>query len=138
MDRRRFCKIGMMALGAVGLGRFSSLAADGKLGPDEMFSEKVSRPFRLTVIRRECYDDLQSMYLDDPESGPCEFFEVGESWDFEVGGVCPEGFCRRAWSAVASVVNNTAMCALPRAGHILVSCPDGSRPVIFRVSLKEL
>ena len=64
MDRRKFCKIGALAMGALGLGVFdvqsSALSSWSELRP--------MRPFRLTVIRRECYEDIQSLYLDDPES----------------------------------------------------------------------
>ena len=32
---------------------------------------------KITVLRKECYKDLQEEYLTDPHSGVCPFFEVG-------------------------------------------------------------
>ena len=36
------------------------------------------RKCKITVIRKECFIDLQEQYLADPKSGPCSMFEVGQ------------------------------------------------------------
>ena len=35
---------------------------------------------KITVLRKECYKDLQEEYLTDPQSGVCPFFEVGQEF----------------------------------------------------------
>jgi hypothetical protein len=37
------------------------------------------RKCKITVIRKECYTDLQEQYLADPKSGPCSIFELGRN-----------------------------------------------------------
>lgn len=132
MDRRKFCKIGALAMGALGLGVFdaqsSALSSWSELRP--------MRPFRLTVIRCECYEDIQSLYLDDPESGPCEMFSPGVVMEFANGYECPADFCRRAWSVIIGSVNMAVQsCVAMRENVLVVACPDGARPVIFKVDL---
>lgn len=131
MDRRRFCKIGALAIGALGVGVLDAhgfaVASGEELRP--------ARPFRLTVIRRECYEDMQSLYLDDPESGPCGAFESGEVREFGRGCACPADFCRRAWAAIVGSVNSAGACVVMREEVLLVACPEGTRPVIFKVDL---
>lgn len=132
MNRRRFCKIGALAMGALGLGVFdarsSALPFVNELRP--------MRSFRLTVIRRECYEDIQSLYLDDPESGPCEVFSPGVVMEFANGCECPSDFCHRAWSVIIGSVNMAVQsCVAMRENVLVVACPDGARPVIFKVDL---
>lgn len=131
MNRRRFCKIGALALGALGVGAPKGLGAV----TETVAGVISSRPFRVTVIRRECYEDIQSLYLDDPEAGPCEAFCSGEILTFDAGAVCPTSFCRRAWEVIVGCVNSKHACVDMRENVMLVSCPDGARPVIFKVEL---
>ena len=35
---------------------------------------------KITVIKKECYEDLQARYLANPGSGPCPMFEVGQEF----------------------------------------------------------
>lgn len=134
MDRRHFCKIGAFALGAFGAGTLKGNAVVRSFVGDEKV-KGLARGCRMTVIRRECYEDIQSLYLDDPETGPCRAFLTGEMLTFERGDVCPDGFCPRAWMAIESSVNAEALCAGVVGNVVTVACPDGSRPVIFRVEL---
>lgn len=133
MDRRRFCKIGALALGALGVGRLDSMAAGhaGALAGDNV----LSRDCRVTVLRRECYDDIQALYLDDPETGPCREFTAGDGWTVSRGTGRPDGFCERAWRSIAEVVNAQCECAEAVKDVFVVSCPDGTRPVVFRVEI---
>lgn len=131
MNRRRFCKIGALAMGALGVGVGSAHSAVVTSGVRPV----PMRAFRLTVIRRECYEDIQSLYLDDPEAGPCEVFSPGEVWTYEYGCVCPDGFCPRAWEVIVDCVNGRCVCATGRDDIMVVACPDGARPVIFKVEL---
>lgn len=131
MNRRRFCKIGALAIGALGMG-INEMRTKGV----SRLSERVPiRSFRLTVIRRECYEDIQSLYLDDPEAGRCEAFAAGEVREFDRGRVCPDSFCTRAWDVIVESVNSAQGCVECRDGVLVVACPDGARPVIFKVEL---
>ena len=85
------------------------------------------RRVRCTVLRRECYADLQGLLLDDPETGPCSRFVTGQTLTLSLAS-CPAGFCERAWRAIADAVS-AGGCSSPA----VVSCPDGTRPVIFRI-----
>lgn len=93
---------------------------------------------RVEVVRRECYMDLQSLYLDDPEAGPCPAMKCGDCFEVTAGGTCPDGFCPKAWKSISAVIAGRMACpgggaADAAAGTAVVSCPDGSRPVIFRI-----
>lgn len=131
MDRRRFCKIGALALGALGVGRLDSMAVERTIAGNG--DDVSAHDCRVTVIRRECYDDIQALYLDDPETGPCTGFATGDSWMIRRGMGRPEGFCESAWRSIVEVVNAHDACAGMIRDVFVVSCPDGTRPVVFRV-----
>ncbi|MBQ9895912.1 MAG: TIGR04076 family protein [Synergistaceae bacterium] len=38
---------------------------------------------KVTVIDKKCFSDLQAEYLNDPKSGPCPCYEVGDEFIFE-------------------------------------------------------
>lgn len=118
-------------MGALGLG---VTKAHGGLVEDGVGNRPL-RAFRVTVIRKECYEDIQSLYLDDPEAGPCEVFGVGGCMEFAPDAVCPGSFCRMAWNTIVGCVNSSRACEEMRENVRLVACPDGSRPVIFKVEL---
>ncbi|MCI9286242.1 MAG: TIGR04076 family protein [Muribaculaceae bacterium] len=134
MDRRKFCRIAALAVGAIGLGAEASTIGSRHVG------SVVGRRCHVRVVRRECYDDLQSLYADDPEAGPCGAFECGMEWTLAAGDGRPEGFCPKAWEAVVSAVGDVSQCpaSAVRQGVMMVSCPDGFRPVIFKIELGEL
>ncbi len=129
MDRRHFCKVAAFAAGAIGLS-LPKASASGTLSRTVM-----TRGCRVTVIRRECYEDLQSLYLDDPETGRCDRFETDDSVVFRPGDGCPRGFCPAAFETLKNAVDGISSCTPPdgMANIILTSCPDGSRPVIFKI-----
>ncbi len=35
---------------------------------------------KITVIDKKCFADFQEQYLADPKSGPCPFFNVGDTF----------------------------------------------------------
>lgn len=93
-----------------------------------------SRKISVMVLRRECFDDLQSRYLCDPESGPCRRFATGSSFNLDLYKM-PSDFCPRAWYAIKNAVEKGACSA---GESLIVSCPDGTRPVIFKVDVQML
>lgn len=125
MDRRRFCKIAALAAGSIALDSFSARGNNVR--------GTAGIKGHATVIRRECYEDLQSLYLDDPERGACSLFTPGEQFNLSAG--CPEGFCPLAWESIKLAVEAAAHCPdnPGEKGVIITSCPDGTRPVIFRI-----
>ena len=136
MDRRKFCKL--TALLAAGAALMPSKAiADGK-------KSAAVRSCRIQVIRRECFFDLQSRYLDDPEAGPCPLFKCGQELtvtpanisDFENGKL----FCPKAWACIRQHVMQTLgqsgeQCGTTHTGKsIIACCSDGTRPVVFKIT----
>lgn len=101
---------------------------------------------KITVLRKECYRDLQEEYLADPNSGVCPMFEVGQEFILERNGerddfwhMLDGKFCSEALDAISRYVY-TAL----QGGSIMKSwtndekmmiacCNDGTRPVIFKI-----
>lgn len=113
---------------------------------------------KVTVIRKECYCDLQEAYLADPKSGPCGVFEVGETYEFwrEPGhdefwnfgrGSGPDGKdfpCAEAWDAISRYIytglqGGSIMHRWTRDDRQMVACcNDGTRPVIFLIEREDV
>ena len=63
----------------------------------------MKRKVKITVLKRECYEDLQQKYLSNPKSGPCPVFREGQEfiidsddyWKMNLLGFCPE-----AWDCI--------------------------------------
>ncbi len=138
MNRRHFCKLTSIAIGALGLSRLEAGAAvlsTRKVRANEKLPVIPVR-CRITVERCECYEDLQNLYLDDPEEGPCRAFRTGDTFELPALAECPKEFCPMAWKVLCSVLGDGRGCAATiRNGLKLFSCPDGTRPVAFRIEL---
>lgn len=140
MDRRRFFKLSSLAALAAAVP--SSARAGMKLFTG---SEKEGRRCRVTVVRRECFSDLQSRFLDEPESGPCPVFATGQQFEVsadDMERLVAEGkFCPKAWKCISShiddVLADKTMCdTRPESGnsHVAIACcNDGTRPVVFKI-----
>lgn len=141
MNRRHFCKMASLAVGALGL---SGLDAEAAVLSTRRIREAEPLPLlpadsSITVERCECYVDLQSLYLDDPEEGACRAFRAGENFRLSAGSGCPKEFCPKAWRAVCESIMEDGGCAATiRNGLKLVTCPDGTRPVVFRIELNPV
>jgi uncharacterized repeat protein (TIGR04076 family) len=97
---------------------------------------------KITVLKMELYEDLQEQYLQDPNSGKCPLFTVGQEIIVDLGSywnMLDGKFCAYAWDAI-----NKFIYAALQGGSILrgwnkdekvmiVCCPDGVRPVTFKV-----
>ncbi|MDO5536839.1 MAG: TIGR04076 family protein, partial [Desulfovibrionaceae bacterium] len=62
---------------------------------------------RITVLRRELYQDLQQQYLADPESGKCPFFKDGQEIMVDSDGffrMLHGSFCSEAWDCISRYV----------------------------------
>ena len=137
MNRRHFCKIASLAAGAIGLNAFSAAALSAQRGVATSTSStapgRISRPCRVSVLRRECHLDLQSLYLDDPDTGPCAAFKSGDVFTFAANAERPDGFCPRLWDLIAATASQSSCAKSLSETTAIISCPDGTRPVIVRI-----
>lgn len=94
---------------------------------------------KITVLKVLCHPELAEEYGHQPE--PCPVFQEGQVYTTRgiFGNDIPEGFCHMAWQSLVMPVN-----VLIGGGRVLgmdnihiVSCPDGLRPVIFKVERGE-
>lgn len=134
MNRRHFCKIATLAAGAIGLGE--PLAAEPKSSAKAALSGHQVMPSpgcSICIVRRECNTDLQSLFLDDPDTGPCEAFSSGDSFTFAAGTPCPDDFCPKLWTSICNAVSNGSCAPTFKPSTQIVSCPDGTRPVLVRI-----
>ena len=101
---------------------------------------------RITVLRKECYEDLQAKYLADPKSGPCPMFEAGQEFILERNADrddfwhMPDGkSCTEAWDAISRYVYSAFQGGSIMRGWtndekmMIACCNDGTRPVIFKI-----
>lgn len=136
LTRRNFCKIS--ALAALGL-IFTPRRAQASAEP------RLKGGCRMEVVRCNCFHDLQGCYLDDPEAGPCTRYSAGDSLLItpdNLGQLRASGrICPQAWNVLRPYVmaalsaGETTECApsgLPT--QAIISCPDGTRPVIFKLT----
>lgn len=140
MDRRRFFKLSAIAAAVSALPRWVS-AADKRNCTGGTDDTAVSGtipvpPCRVTVLRKECYMDIQSLYLDDPEAGACDTMECGATFT-SPDGSCPAGFCPKAWESIRATLADPKAChgRNSAAATAIASCPDGTRPVIFKIEI---
>lgn len=125
------------------------LGAAAVLVPGRLIAGAPRRAGRgcvVEVVRRECFRDLQCRYCENPEAGRCEQFRVGERFELDARDVAAgDGGalgtrCRKAWMAVKGSVDDAlgqaadSSCNKSLGECVVVSCPDGTRPVIFKVT----
>lgn len=99
--------------------------------------EKASK-LRITILKRfdtkEIFDPLPIKIT---YSGPCSFFQDGQEFIIEQENQ-PKGFCPHAWNAIFPYVVTLRNYGDFRQwydedGACVVCCPDGLRPVIFKI-----
>jgi len=97
---------------------------------------------KITVLRTECYKDLQKAYLADPESGVCPMFHEGDVFmvDGDVFWKMMNGkFCSEAWDCISRYVYSALQGGSIMKGWtndekmMITCCSDGTRPVIFKL-----
>ena len=101
---------------------------------------------KITVLRREYYQDLADQYLADPQSGKCDLFYDGQ--EFIVDGerfwnMMHGNFCSEAWDCIsryvyAALQGGSIMRGWTNDEKIMIACcNDGTRPVIFKLERME-
>ena len=150
MDRRNFFK-------AAGL---SALAVAAGMNPlpserSELFyaapktnrimnngNKKMKHKCKITVLKRECYQDLQGKYLADPKSGPCPFFREGQEIIVDSDNyfrMLHGTFCAEAWDCISRYVYSALQGGSIMRGWtndekvMITCCNDGTRPVILKL-----
>lgn len=147
MDRRKFIKLAGTSVLTVAIGgRFQTV--DGK----ELFYDRpkietknnsvMKHKCKITVLKRECYKDLQEKYLADPKSGPCPFFYEGQEFVVENEDffrMMHGKFCSEAWDCIsryvyAALQGGSIMRGWTNDERMMITCcNDGTRPVIFKL-----
>lgn len=106
----------------------------------------MSYKCKVTVIRKECYEDLQEKYLANPKSGPCHFFKEGQEFIIDskaYNSMCEGKFCGEAWDAInryvyAAIQGGSIMEGWTNDEKMMIACcNDGTRPVIFKIERLE-
>lgn len=122
MDRRMFCKL------AAGSALAAALMPQRVLG-----AVSPRRSCVVDVVRCECFDDLQSKFALDPDGGACPKLKAGMSWELTGAELSmPRGMCPKAWNIIrAAIEESEATCS--GGSENFVCCPDGIRPVIFKI-----
>jgi uncharacterized repeat protein (TIGR04076 family) len=97
---------------------------------------------KITVLRREFFQDLAKEYLANPAAGKCNLFDDGQEFILEQGDffhLMDGKFCSEAWDAIsryvyAALQGGSIMRGWTKDEKVMISCcSDGVRPVIFKI-----
>ena len=97
---------------------------------------------KITVLRRELFEDLQQEYLADPQSGRCPYFREGQEFLLEGDDffrMLHGSFCAEAWDCIsryvyAALQGGSIMRGWTREENVMIACcNDGTRPVVFKI-----
>lgn len=145
MDRREFLKrAGVSALAISVAPHFQTImgAEQAAASMKNDNKTKMKHKCKITVLRRECYKDLQEKYLADPQSGPCPYFHEGQEIMVDSDNffhMLDGRFCSEAWDCIsryvyAALQGGSIMKGWTNDEKMMVTCcNDGTRPVIFKL-----
>jgi len=97
---------------------------------------------KITVLRREFYQDLADEYLADPNVGKCNLFQDGQEFILEQKDfwkMMNGEFCAEAWDSIsryvyAALQGGSIMKGWTNDEKMMITCcNDGTRPVIFKL-----
>lgn len=97
---------------------------------------------KITVLRREFYQDLADEYLSDPNVGKCALFHDGQEFVVDGQGfwrMMNGEFCAEAWDCIsryvyAALQGGSIMKGWTKNENTMITCcNDGTRPVIFKL-----
>ncbi|KPK82157.1 MAG: hypothetical protein AMS27_14835 [Bacteroides sp. SM23_62_1] len=101
---------------------------------------------KITVLRREFYQDLADEYLANPKVGKCTRFHDGQEFildQMDFFNMMNGEFCSEAWDAIsryvyAALQGGSIMRGWTNDEKVMISCcNDGIRPVIFKIERIE-
>lgn len=150
MDRRKFFKLTGVSVLAMAFNNKYLFANNAKLFYNQESITTIGtnkgkimkHKCKITVLKRECYKDLQNKYLADPNSGPCPYFHEGQEIlvDNDNFFHMLEGkFCSEAWDCISRYVYAALQGGSIMRGwtnnekEMITCCNDGTRPVIFKL-----
>ena len=149
MTRKTLISRSGWLIGSALLGGASLRASDlsygaGNFKKEEVnMDEKPKRPkVKITVLRRECYQDLQESYLSNPKAGPCNLFRDGQEFIVDsrnFNRMLDGQFCAEAWDCISRYVYAALQGGAIMRGWtndermMIACCNDGTRPVIFKI-----
>jgi uncharacterized repeat protein (TIGR04076 family) len=99
-----------------------------------------ANPIKITVLKRF---DTKEVFKDSPVkakySGPCPGFKDGQVFHVDIS--MPSEFCPHAWNAIFPMIMTLKFGGnFPKwyeeSGVAVGCCPDGLRPVIFKLERK--
>ena len=99
-------------------------------------NKKMKHKCKITVLKRECYQDLQGKYLADPKSGPCPFFREGQEIIVDSDNyfrMLHGTFCAEAWDCISRYVYSALQGGSIMRGWtndekvMITCCNDGTR-----------
>ena len=102
----------------------------------------MAHKVKITVLRREYFQDLADQYLADPKTGKCQCFQDGQEFIVDNEGFFRQlhgTFCSEAWDAVsryiyAGLQGGSIMRGWTNDERMMITCcNDGVRPVIFKL-----
>lgn len=156
MDRRQFLGVAAMAVFANAWGNKSLSAASKELiynkeednrqqsikNKEDNDMTTKNHKCKITVLKRECYTDLQQKYLADPKSGPCPYFREGQEIIVDSDNffhMLNGTFCSEAWDCISRYVYSALQGGSIMRGWtndekvMITCCNDGTRPVVFKL-----
>ena len=95
---------------------------------------------KITVMKKELYEDLQREFLADPQLGKCQYFEEGQEFLVdrkECYRMMNGKFCSEAWDCIGKyvylILHGGEFYWTKEKNSVLVCCNDPTRPVIFKL-----
>ena len=146
MDRRKFIKRAVTSALAMAIGGKIQSAESKDFfhvqSETNNNSKIMKHKCKITVLKRECYKDLQENYLADPKSGPCPYFREGQVIMVDNDNffrMLNGTFCAEAWDCIsryvyAALQGGSIMRGWTNDEKVMITCcNDGTRPVIFKL-----
>jgi uncharacterized repeat protein (TIGR04076 family) len=93
---------------------------------------------KVTVLKVTINQDLVDQYLDAGDNyGPCDRFQVGQTFVVDQSFDIPADFCPWAWADIRKEILNVATGAskpwIKQPGTEIAGCTDWFRPVYFKI-----
>ncbi len=97
---------------------------------------------KITVLRKNYFQDLADDHLSNPEVGECSIFEEGQEFIVDKDNyltMLDGQFCAEAWGAIshyvyAALQGDSIMNGWTNDEKVMIACcNDGVRPVIFKI-----
>jgi uncharacterized repeat protein (TIGR04076 family) len=138
--RRKFIASSLLGTAAV-LGGSSLLNASNNSQTEPVAATKRHK-CKITVLKRELYEDLQNEYYAEHSFGKCSSFQEGQEWIVDESNywqMLNGQFCANAWDAISkfvytSIQGGSMLKGMTKDEKVLITCcNNGTRPVIFKM-----